>query len=148
MTLRALRAIVALAAATAFLSACGSPDFSPVAISDVWSSANPRILVIGEAEDTSSGACGYTYRFTVRASGTRIVMALREQPASVPFGSACTASAYYLARRVRLPVPYTGQPVIDAATGRTIRVKTPDDRLRQLGQRKAIPLIPNGTFSP
>lgn len=148
MTLHAVRAAVALAAIAGSVSACGSSDFSPVAISDVWSTAKPRVLVIGEAEDTSSGACGYTYRFTVQASGSRIVMALRERPVSVPFGSACAASAYYLARSVRLPERYVGQPVIDAATGREVQLKAPDDRLRQLRRGKAIAFVPKGTFGP
>ncbi len=147
--MRIVAAVLALTLAGSVLAACGgSPGFGPVALSDVWHTADPNVLVIGEAEDDSAAGCGFTYRLSVRGDAERITLALLERPVAVPKGDACASSAYYLVRRVRLPLAYRGQPVIDAATGHAVTVEAPDDRLHDLRRVARIRFVPSGTFGP
>jgi hypothetical protein len=124
------RALVVVAA----LASCSSPPASlanhraPVVFTSIHaSSSNSRLLLVSVAEPTTNyrAFCWTYYRADATESGSRIRVTLMDTTRPTSAESVCDTSrrAYYVP--VILAAPYAGQTVIDATSGKEIRVSPP-----------------------
>jgi hypothetical protein len=114
------------------VAACGGPsieahdqDSTQVqSISELYKTSDPKTLVaaIDESTTDQSSYCWAPYRFIATVKNHKIYLTESRTTPSVPAGQSCTMSGVNVTQKVHLPISYRQHEVVDASTGKRIRL--------------------------